>query len=208
MRTSHEREVFIMCKREWQRWLFSDTLVGKSKSCKIAYIAVMTAFSVVVNMFFEFKLAETQFSFTVLVSALTGIIIGPLFGFVACFLGDLVGFLYHSAGFAYMPWIGISLGVTAMLAGGIVNGLRSESRWFLYVKLALVCLLSLTICTVLINTTAFWILYSKGKVDYVTYLISRLFVQGQIWNCLVNYALLFICTPALGKIKPLKIKIS
>ena len=207
MRTSHEREVFIMCKREWERWLCSDTLVGKSKSCKIAYIAVMTAFSVVVNMFFEFKLAETQFSFTVLVSALTGIIIGPLFGFVACFLGDLVGFLYHSAGFAYMPWIGISLGVTAMLAGGIVNGIRSESRWFLYVKLALVCLLSLTICTVLINTTAFWILYSKGKVDYVTYLISRLFVQGQIWNTLFNTAVLFAAAPALYRVKALQLRL-
>ena len=202
------REVFIMSEKgvqPWQRWLFSETLASKNKSHKIAYIAVMTAFSVVANMFFEFKLAETQFSLTLLVSALTGIVIGPLFGFVACFLGDLVGFLYHSAGFAYMPWIGISLGITAALSGLIVNGIRSEKRWFLYVKLACVCLLSFTICTVLINTTAFWLLYSK--VDYATYLVSRLFVQGQIWNSLVNYALLFICAPALGKIKPLKIKI-
>jgi len=192
--------------KPWQRLLFSETLIGKNKSHKIAYIAVMTAFSVVANMFFEFKLAETQFSLTLLISALTGIIIGPLFGFVACFLGDLVGFLYHSAGFAYMPWIGISLGCTALLAGLIVNGIRSEKRWFLYVKLACVCMLSFTICTVLINTTAFWLLYSK--VDYGTYFVSRIFVQGQIWNCLVNYALLFACVPALGKIKPLKINVA
>ena len=205
------REVFIMSEKgqkTWKKWLFSETLANKNKSHIIAYVAVMTAFCVVVNMFFEFKFAETQFSFTVLMSALTGIIIGPLFGFVACFLGDLVGFLYHSAGFAYMPWVGVSLGVTAMISGLIVGGMKSETRWFLYVKLAIVCLLSLTICTVLINTTAFWLLYSKGKVDYATYLVSRLFVQGQIWNCLVNYVLLFLFVPTLGKIKPLKIKIS
>ena len=198
-----------MAKKEikgWEKLLLSETMAGKSDSHKIAYIAVFTAFCVVSNMFFEFKLAETQFSFTLFLSALTGIIIGPLFGFVACFLGDLVGFLYHSAGFAYMPWVGLSVGVTAMIAGLVVNGLPSEKVWFLYVKLALVCLLSLTICTVLINTTAFWLLYSK--VDYVTYLVSRLFVQGQIWNCLVNYVLLFISVPALANIKPLKIKIS
>lgn len=187
--------------------LLSETLVKKRGSHKIAYIAVMTAFSVVANMFFEFKLAETQFSLTLLVSFLTGIIIGPLFGFVACFLGDLVGFLYHSAGFAYMPWIGISLGVTAAIAGLIVNGLPSKKAWFLYVKLALACLLSLTICTVLINTTAFWLLYNP-KVDYATYLVSRLFIQGQIWNCLVNYALLFLALPPLAKVKPLKIHLS
>ena len=190
----------------WQRLLLSDTMAGKNDSHRIAYIAVFTAFCVVANMFFEFKLAETQFSLTLFISALTGIVIGPLFGFVACFLGDLVGFLYNSAGFAYMPWIGISMGLTAVIAGLIVNGIRSEKQWFLYVKLALACLLSLTICTILINTTAFWLLYSK--VNYATYLVSRLFVQGQIWNCLVNYALLFLCAPALGKIKPLKVKIS
>ena len=192
--------------KTWEKWLLSETMQGKSHSRRIAYIAVFTAFCVVSNMFFEFKLAETQFSLTVFLSMLTGIIIGPLFGFVACFLGDLVGFLYHSAGFVYMPWIGVALGVNAIIAGLIVNGLHSKQRWFLYVKLALVCLLSLTICTILINTTAFWLLYSK--VDYAKYLVSRLFVQGQIWNCLVNYALLFIAVPALGKIKQLKIKIS
>ncbi len=198
-----------MSNREVSRWeevLFSKTLAKKGRSHKIAYIAVMTALCVVANMFFEFKLADTQFSLTIVISALTGILIGPIFGFASCFLGDLVGFLYHSAGFAYMPWVGVSVGVASMIAGLIVNGLRSEKTWFLYVKLALVCLLSLTICTILINTTAFWLLYSK--VDYGTYLVSRLFAQGQIWNCLINYALLFISVPSLTKIKPLKIRIA
>lgn len=193
-----------VCK-PWQRLLLSETLAEKNEAHKIAYIAVMTAFIVVANMFFEFKLAETQFSLTLVVSALTGIVIGPLFGFAACFLGDLVGFLYHSAGFAYMPWIGISLGITAAISGLVVNGIPSKKSRFLFVKLALVCVLSFGLCTVAINTTAFWILYSK--VDYGTYLVSRLFVQGQIWNSLVNYVLLFISVPALGRIKPLKIKI-
>ncbi|MBO5458527.1 MAG: ECF transporter S component, partial [Clostridia bacterium] len=106
----------------WERLLFSDLLAGQSMSRKIAVIGVMTAVMVVANMFFEFKLAETQFSFTLVLSALTGVIIGPLFGFVACFMGDLVGFFYHSAGFAYLPWIGISLGLTAVIAGLVING--------------------------------------------------------------------------------------
>ena len=208
-RTSR-KEVFIMSKEQtngWERVLFSATLENKKASHKLAYIAVMTAFSVVANMFFEFKLADTQFSFTIAVSALTGILIGPLFGFAACFLGDLVGFLYHSAGFAYMPWIGISMGLTAFLAGIIVNVWKGNGQpWFLYVKLALVCLSTFLLCTVAINTTAFWLLYSK--VDYWTYLVSRLFVQGQIWNSLVNFVALFIAVPALSKVKSLKIEIS
>jgi hypothetical protein len=191
----------------WKRLLFSSTLAEKNASHRIAYIGVVTAFIVASNMF-EFKLFDTQFSFTLMISALSGVIIGPLFGFVACFLGDLVGFFVNSSGFTYMPWIGISMGLTAMIAGFIINGIPSKSKWFLYVKLALICVLTFAICTVAINTTAFWFLYSKGKVSYEKYLVTRIFIQGQIWNSLFNYALLFAVVPVLGRIKPLKIKVN
>lgn len=182
-------------EKVWERLLFSELLARQRPSRKIAVVGVMTAVMVVANTFFEFKLAETQFSFTLVMSALTGVILGPLFGFAACFLGDLIGFFYHSAGYAYLPWIGISLGCTAMIAGLVINGLPEKGKGFLFFKIGLVCILTFSICTVAINTTAFWILYSK--VDYGTYLISRLFVQGQIWNSLVNYILLFITVPAV-----------
>ena len=194
-------------KREkWRKILLSPTLASKTLSKRLAYIAVVTALVVVCNMFFEFKLAETQFSFTIVVSAVAGIVIGPIFGFVACFLGDLVGFLYHSAGFAYLPWIGVSMGVTALLAGFIVGGVRVKKGWLLYVKLFIVSLLTFLICTVAINTTAFWILYSK--VDYWTYFVGRIFIQGQIWNTVFNTALLFIVVPALKNVKALKIYVN
>lgn len=201
---SHTKEG-VKIAPKWKRLLFSKTLAGKNRSHKIAYIAVMTAFVVVANMFFEFKFADTQFSLTLVVSALAGLVIGPLFGFVACFLGDLVGFLYNSAGFAYMPWIGISMGVVALIAGLIV-GVPLKCRGALWLKLALVSAASFLVCTVAINTTAFWLLYAKN-VPYFTYLFTRIFVQGQIWNSLFNYALLFIVVPALGKVKPLKLQI-
>ena len=190
----------------WKELLFSKTLAKKNTSHKIAYIAVITAFVVIANMFFEFKFADTQFSLTIVISALAGILLGPIFGFAACFLGDLVGFLYNSAGFMYMPWIGLSMGLTALIAGFVLNGIPAKNKWGLYVKLGAVCVSTFLICTVAINTTAFWILYAK--VDYWTYLITRLFVQGQIWNSLFNFLLLFIAVPTLQRIKPLKIQIS
>lgn len=187
------------------RILFSKTLLSKNRSQKIAYVSIATAFVVIANMFFEFKFADVQFSLTILISALVGIVLGGAFGFVACFLGDLVGFLYNSGGFAYLPWIGISMGLTAFISGAIIGGIKSDKKWFLYLKIAIVCVLTLLICTIGINTTAFWILYSKST--YVTYLVARLFVQGQIWNSIFNYALLFLSVPALSKIKALKIYI-
>lgn len=188
----------------WKRLLFSATLAEKNAAHRIAYIGVVTAFIVAANTF-EFKLFDTQFSLTLMISALSGLIIGPIFGFLACFLGDLVGFFINSSGFAYMPWIGISMGLTALISGFIVGGIPSKYKWFLYVKLGVVCVLTFLLCTVAINTTAFWLLYSK--VSYGKYLFTRLFIQGQIWNSLFNYVLFFICVPALVKIKPLKIHV-
>ena len=186
-----------------KKWLFSDTLLKLSPAKRIAYIAVMTAFAVVANMFFEIKFMEVQFSFTIAVSALTGVILGPLAGFAACFLGDLVGFFYNSAGYAYYPWIGIAMGLVAVIFSLC---LRLPFAGKLPVKLGLASLLTFLACTVGINTTSFYLLYGKG-VGYFTYLVARLFVQGQIWNSVVNYAMIFFLLPILAVVKPLKIKL-
>lgn len=182
--------------------LFSELMEKCSKTQKIAYIAIVTALTVVCNMFFEFKLADTQFSLTIFFSAMAGLIIGPLFGFVACFLGDLVGFLYNSGGFMYMPWIGLSMGLVAFIAGLVMN-VSLKFKGATYVKLAIVCVLTFLVCTVGINTTAFWFIYNTRKVPFFAYLVTRLFVQGQIWNSVFNYALMFALYPLVVKITKL-----
>jgi uncharacterized membrane protein len=203
LRTFFFKEVFIMQKSTALRWkelLLSPTLVGKNKSHKIAYISVMTAFIVVANMFFEFKLADVQFSLTILFSALSGLILGAAPGFLACFLGDLFGFLLHPFG-AYSPWVGISTGLIAVIAYLVVTFLPLRFRGGLQVRLCIVALLTFAVCTVAINTTAFWIIYNTRKVPFFAYLVTRLFVQGQIFNSVLNYALLFICYPVMLRIK-------
>ena len=183
-----------------RKLFFTELLDGTTKTQKIAYISLMTAMCVVCNMFFEFKLADTQFSLTLFFSAMTGMIIGPMFGFTACFLGDLVGFLYNSAGFMYMPWIGISMGLTAFIAGLVMNGINCKKKAAVYIKIAVVCILTFILCTVAINTTAFWLIYNNRKVPYFAYLVTRLFVQGQIWNSVFNYALIFAFYPIIEKL--------
>ena len=194
-----------MLKNKLKELFLSKLLVNATKTQRIAYIGVLTALLVVCNMFFEIKFADIQFSLTIFFSVFAGVLIGPLFGFVASFLGDLVGFLYNSAGFMYMPWIGIAMGCASFIAGIIVNGFDFKIKGSIYIKLLLVSILTFLLCTIAINTTAFWILYSKG-VSYFDYLIARLIGKGQIWNSLVNYALLFIAVPLIERIKYFKVK--
>ena len=189
-------------KEKLRRLIFSEIMEGSTATQKIAYVAIMTALCVVCNMFFEFKFADTQFSLTIFFSAMTGMIIGPLFGFVACFLGDLVGFLYNSGGFMYMPWVGLSMGLVALITGFIMNGINLNFKGGVFIKIAIVSITTFLVCTVAINTTAFWILYNDtSTVPFFAYLGTRLIVKGQLWNCLFNYGLLFILYPIVLKIK-------
>ena len=125
---------------------------------------------------------------------------GPIFGFSACFLGDLVGFLYNSGGYPYYPWIGLSMGLVALIAGFIMS-VPFKFKGGAYVKIAIIVILTFLICTVGINTTAFWILYNGRKTPYLIYLSTRLFVNGQIWNSVLNYALVFVLYPVMVKLK-------
>ena len=47
-----------------------------------------------------------------------------------------------------------------------------------------------------------------GRQTFCIYTAIRYFVFGQIWNSLLNYALLFAIVPTLNAIKPLKLKIA
>jgi hypothetical protein len=100
-----------------------------------------------------------------------------------------------------MPWVGIALAVTAFLSGVIVGGINLKFKGALLVKITILSVLSFLICTVGINTTAFWLLYASHKTSYFAYLIARIFVGGQIYNCLVNYALLYLIIPIIAKLK-------
>ena len=192
---------FFMSEKLW----ISNTVTMLPRSKRVAYVGVVTAFTVVANALFEFKLADVQFSLTILFSALSGLILGAVPGFLACFLGDLLGFILHPFG-AYSPWVGISTGLIAVIAYYAVTFLPLRFRGGLQVRLLIVSLLVFIVCTVGINTTFFYLVYAKD-VAYGTYLITRLFVQGQIWNTLVNTVLLFLAVPAIIRIKPLRLQI-
>jgi uncharacterized membrane protein len=202
----------------WKELFFSKTLESKKKAHKIAYIAVMTAFCIVTN-FFEFKFLDNQFSLTIFVALITGVIIGAAFGFTACVLGDFIGFLVNPA-YMYMPWVGLSTGMFAFISGLVFNGFPSKKKWTLWAKLCIVSLLTFGVCTIGINSTGFYY-YNKGMgfstavLDYIAekfggevsfwgYILYRLIFKGQIWNSVLNYLLFFIAIPTLRSVKPLK----
>lgn len=193
--------------------VFSPFIKSKSDGKKLAFLALLTAFNVICNSFLEIKTLDVQFSFTIVVSMASGIILGPLSGGLVCILADFIGYVINSWGYLYMPWVGLSTGVLAFISGLVFKG--EYKNWV--AKCIFVCFLSLTVCTILINSTGFYF-YNKamgfstavlnyvssrfGKdVGYFTYLIYRLIFKGQIYNSLFNYCLLFLLVPILKRLK-------
>lgn len=193
MQKQHAKE------NQWKKFLFSDTVLRLPLSKKITYIALMTAFTVIANTFFELKFFSVQFSVTIFVSVLAGIFLGSAFGFTACFLGDLIGFLLHPFG-AYLPWIGISTGLMAVFGALLYGRIPWENKTGKILKLLFVNLAIFVFCTAGITSITLnkvWF----SSLTYPQYLIQRLFVEGQIWNTLLNALLLFVLLPIVERVK-------
>ncbi len=201
------------CKKLWEKFAFSPMLQEKNATKKIAYVSVVTAVLIVANTLLEIKFSDVQFSITLLLSMLAGILIGGGSGFCACIIGDAIGFIINSWGYVYMPWVGLTSGVTALLSGVIFYFIKFNKKVDLVLKLLLICLSSLIVGTILINSMGFYLYnykmgFSKAVIDYVkelfggevsflAYVCYRLIFKGQIFNCIVNYALLFIIVPII-----------
>ena len=206
-----------MLKNGIKGLLVSKLMQDASVTKKLAYLGVTTAICVVSNMLLEFKMLDVQFSLTILVSVLLGVLLGSVYGFVSCVVGDLVGFLFNSGGTMFMPWVGLSTGMIAFIAGLIVNGFDFKVKGQVYIKLALVFLLTFIVCTVGINSTGFYFynramgfssavmdyveLHFGGQTSFMAYLGYRLIFKGQIYNNLFNYALGFVFVPLVLKVK-------
>lgn len=189
----------------WKRLVFGS-LWKKNKAQILAYIAVLSAFNVIINEYASFTTGVAQFSFSSVCAMLTGIIIGPFLGFAATFVGDLLAFVIKPPAFPYSPWIGIATGMFALIMGLAFHVVPGKGKFWCYVKLSVACLLTFFVATVGITS-----IYLHGvmspTVPYWRFVTARLFVQGQIWNSLANYALFFIALPVLARIKQLGIRI-
>lgn len=184
--------------KNWKRLIFSPFVLNEKRSRKIAYVAMMVALSIVCNIFFEFKLGTVQYSLTTAVSCLIGILLGAGAGFAACFIGDMVGFFVNPFG-AYAPWIGLATGMMAFIAGCIFHFFKNKSHLTLYIKLGVVSVTTFVICSLCINSTFLWVAYFN-KASFGEFLVTRYFVQGQIFVSLLNYALLLVLIPIIKRV--------
>ncbi|MEG2676231.1 MAG: ECF transporter S component [Clostridia bacterium] len=143
---------------------------------KLAYIAILTALACIFNYFTFFVNKVFSISFTMIPTFVAGV-------FLVGFLGDfLVGMIFPQG--AYLITVGIASGLFGLIPGLVFKYIKLNA----YVKIVISFALEFVICTLAINTTTFWVVYSmaKGK-SYWVYLWGRF--PFQLANTAINMAL-------------------
>ena len=126
-----------------------------NKTLNLTSVAMLTALAVLANMF-TIPLTPNfsrVISFTIVVSFIAGIYLGPVSGLTVGFLGDLIAhFINPMGGMGYNWFIGLSCALT-----GLIAGLVFKLKLHRLIKLVIALVLSFVICTTLLNNFGLWL---------------------------------------------------
>ena len=110
-----------------------------------------------------------RLSLQFLPNAVAGLLFGPVWGFVVCALGDIVGMFVNPAGMSFMPLITLAAGMRGLLYGLLLHN-RRVSLWRCIAAVAAVtAVVELGLMPVFLS-----ILYGKG---YLAVLLGKLPVR-------------------------------
>ena len=165
----------------------------KSITFRLCSIALLSALSIVCNMYSITVTPDISISFTYIIAFLSGVFLGPIEGFAVGAIGDGIGCIIAPKG-PYAVTVTISSALMGVLFWIIFRYLK---RIPVYFRIILGYVLVFFVCSVLINTTTWYFMYSS-KSNYFVYLFSRNVFQLIV--VAVNCALTCVLYRPLGKV--------
>lgn len=158
----------------------------KSVTFRLCCIAILSALSIVCNMYSITVTSDISISFTYIIAFLSGVFLGPIDGFAVGAIGDGIGCIIAPKG-PYAPSVTLSSALMGVIFWTVFKLFR---RLPFYLKIIIGYLLVFVVCSVLINSTTWYIMYSS-KANYFDYLWSRNVFQIIIVaiNCVLSCAL-------------------
>lgn len=129
-----------------------------SKTQKIAYISMLTALSVVVNVL-QISTSFAQLSFVATICFVAGVLLGPIEGFSVAFIGDLIAAIVAPMGI-YSPIIGLATGLFGLVPGIVFAYFRGN----IWVKTIISFIVTFVLSSLLLNTIGLSLIYTKVYV--------------------------------------------
>ncbi len=160
---------------------------------RIAYTAVLTAISVVLNMgTFNAGIKHFALSFVYIPCFIAGYKLKLFDAFLVGFLGDLIAGIIHPLG-PYLPLIGIGSGLLGLIPALVFK----FSPFGKIANTILSFFLVLVLVTAGINTFALWLAFSKGAT-FFAYLGARAPFQSLVLALNTIIALLLL--PSIDRV--------
>ena len=160
---------------------------------KIAYLALITAISVIMNtLTLTVPGSGIAISFTYIPNFLAGYFFGPGAGFIVGVIGDVLGCIIWPKG-AWLPLLTLSAGLMGAIPG-LLRYLPLKTRWHILISYIATYL----ICSAGINTFTLWQAYAATKKTFWVYLIGKMPVS--VANMIANLVINFMLMPVFDRI--------
>ena len=158
----------------------------KSVTFRLCCIAILSALSIVCNMYSITVTPDISISFTYIIGFLSGVFLGPVDAFAVGAIGDGIGCIIAPKG-PYAPSVTLSSALMGVIFWAVFKLCK---RLPFYVRIIIGYLLVFIVCSVLINSTTWYFMYSS-KANYLYYLWSRNIFQIIVVavNCALSCAL-------------------
>ncbi len=128
---------------------------------EMTIIAVLIAIHVVISTFYIQVFDNTRIMFTFIISALVGVIGGPLWSVIFAFCADTIAFMVHPFGAYFFGYTLTTIVTCLIYALGFYKKRLSIAR------IAITKTLVNVICNIMMNSFWSYLLYSNGYLYYL-----------------------------------------
>ena len=165
----------------------------KSIKC-IVTIGMLLAAAVVLDGFGSIRIGDAiQINFTFLPLSMIGILFGPVAGFFAGLLTDIIGYLVNPVG-AFIPWLVLITGLEGLIYGMVLYNVSGEKTVKTVIRIVAARFAVCAVCNLTLNTMA---LYSFGFItgESLGALIYARLATNIITFCLGSYMMMAVLLP-------------
>lgn len=165
----------------------------KSIKC-IVTIGMLLAAAVVLDGFGSIRIGDAvKINFTFLPLSMIGILFGPVAGFFAGLLTDIIGYLVNPVG-AFIPWLVLITGLEGLIYGMVLYNVSGEKTVKTVIRIVAARFAVCAVCNLTLNTMA---LYSFGFItgESLGALIYARLATNIITFCLGSYMMMAVLLP-------------
>ena len=165
----------------------NDASSGFVNTRKIVYAGMFIAMSMVLKLFEVSVTQNFRVGLTTLPLMVSGMILGPVYGFATGVLADILNFFMKGDGGAYHLGFSITNGLYGLIPGMMLYWLNSRKKEFSLSSILVTVIICEVVCSIVLNTVFLVQLYGAATTAIIPQRVVKALVM-----IVVNTAILTV----------------